>query len=78
MLWQGIAFLFFMSIIHEHYSHVPLTSFKTCSHQLPERWSEVAEQIERVNGGTEQQRAELVDLGPEVHLQYGPLGYLFQ
>jgi hypothetical protein len=37
MLWQGNAFLFFMLIIHEYYSHLPLTSFRACSKQLPER-----------------------------------------
>jgi hypothetical protein len=78
MLWQGNAYLFFMLIIHEYYSPFPLKRFKACSQQLPERWSEVAEQIERVNGDIEQQQAELADLGPEVHLRYGPLGYLFQ
>jgi hypothetical protein len=62
----------------EYYSHLSPVSFKAFSQQLPERSSEVAEQIERVNGDIEQQQAELVDLGPEAHLQYGPLGYPFQ
>lgn len=49
-----------------------------CSRQLPGRWSEVVEQIERVNEDNEQQRVGLLGFGPAAHSQYGPSSYLFQ
>jgi hypothetical protein len=61
-----------MLINYEYYSHLSLTSLKVCSWQLPGRWSEVAERIERANGDIEQQQAELAGSCPEVQLRYGP------